>query len=185
MNNKQKQKIFSEKIEPEYIRTFNFIYSRVYHDKELAQDLTQSTMELAWYKLEHLRDMRSAKSWVLQIAMNEIRRYFRAQNTMKRGAYQEVSYEVCAQENLNDMALVEGDSLDEIIEREDTKLFMEALSNVKEKYRVILDLRLIQDLKFSEIAEILNLKEVTARVNYRRGLELLRKEYNLLIGEEN
>ena len=180
MNNKQKQKMFNKKIEPEYTRTFNFVYSRVYHDKELAQDLTQATMELAWYKLEQLRDMKSARSWVLQIAMNEIRRYFRAQNTMKRGKYQEVSYEVYSLETLDDLELAEGDALDAIIEREDTKLFMKALSNVKEKYRILLDLRLIQDLKFAEIAEVLGLKEVTARVYYKRGLELLRKEYNVL-----
>lgn len=54
---------------------------------------------------------------------------------------------------------------------------MEALNNIPGRYQTIIDLRLIQDLKFNEIAEIMLMEQAQVRVYYKRGLNLLYKEY--------
>ena len=61
---------------------------------------------------------------------------------------------------------------------------MVALSQLEEPYREILELRMIQDLKFAEIAQIVNLKDSATRTHYTRALRQLKKEYCLLRGEE-
>ncbi len=183
MSQKKKQRIFAKAIEPEYDRVFNFIYSRLNHGPELAQDVTQDVMELAWKQLDQLRNMDSARAWLMQITMNEIRKHYRAQGTIKRGAFQEVSYDAAEFADLQQLDKVEADVLDVIIQKEQGQLLMAALNRVREPYQTILDLRLIQELKFAEIAEIVEVSEATARVYYGRGLKMLRKEYETLTSE--
>lgn len=180
MNRKKKQRIFAKVIEPEYSRVFHFIYSRLNHDRELAQDVTQDVMELAWKQLDQLRNMDSARVWLMQITMNEIRKYYRAQGTIKRGAFQEVSYDAAEFADSQQLDQIEADVLDIIIQKEQGQLLMAALSQVQEPHQTILDLRLIQELKFAEIAEIMEIREATARVYYGRGVKMLRKEYEAL-----
>ena len=59
------------------------------------------------------------------------------------------------------------------------KMIKECLNELKEKYRIILVLYMIEDYNHREISELLNLKESTVRNQYRRGknqlIELLQK----------
>ena len=183
MNRKRKERIFNEKIEPEYKRVFNFIYSRLERNRELSEDVTQETMEIAWNKLDQLQNIDSSRSWLMQIAMNEIRKYYRAQSTRKRGDYHEESYDLHEFEGLENLNNIEKDVLDTIIANEEQALLMDALNRVKENYRVLFDLRFIQDLKFAQIANIVQIDESIARVYYGRGIKMLDKEYRLLKGE--
>ena len=169
--------MFESRIEPEYKRVFCFIYSRVNKDKELAKDITQSAMESAWLRIEQLRNEESARAWLMQIAMNEVRKYFRIQNAQKRSLFEEESYEAYRSEASKTVEQVEEDVLNQIITQEKKGLLMEALDNVSGKYQTLIDLRLIQDLSFDEIAEIVQMDPAKVRVYYKRGLTLLYKEY--------
>lgn len=184
MNLRKKEHIFDKKIEPEYTRVYRFIYSRLGGNRELAEDITQETMEMAWNKIEQLQKMDSCRAWLIKIAMNEIRKYYRAQNTQKRGAFQEESFDLHQFEELENWEHAEADVLDQIIAQENWELLMQALEHVQENYRVLLELRLIQDLKFAQIAEIVREDEAKVRVYYGRGLKLLGKEYRLLSGRD-
>lgn len=62
-------------------------------------------------------------------------------------------------------------------------MVMEALDRIPEKYKILIDLRLIQDLKFSQIANILALDETITRVYFNRGLKALNKEYEKILRE--
>lgn len=181
MNYRKKQRIFARQIMSEYERVFNFVYARVDHDRELARDITQDTMEIIWYRLEQLENRESPRAWVMQIAMNEIRKYFRAQNTQKRGAFQEESYGLHEFEALQNPEQAEADVLELVLQKEERDLLMKALEQVKEPYQIILDLRLIQDLKFAEIAEVVQLDEAITRVYFQRGVKMLKREYEALV----
>ena len=177
MNKKRRIKLFESKIEPEYKRVFCFIYSRVDRDKELAKDITQNVMENAWLKIEQIRKEEAIRAWLMQIAVNEVKKYFRMQNAQKRSLFEEESYEFHQSRISETIEQVEEDILDQIILKEKETLLMEALNNVDEKYQTLIDLRLLQDLKFNEIAEILQIDSAQVRVYYKRGLMLLYKEY--------
>ena len=184
MNLRRKEHIFNQKIEPEYTRVYHFIYSRLDGDRQLAEDITQDTMEMDWNKLEQLKKGDSCRAWLMKIAMNEIRKYFRAQMTQKRGAFQEESYDLHQFEEIDNPEQVEADVLDQILAQEGLEILMQALDRVHEKYRLLLELRLIQDLKFAQIAEIVREDEAKVRVYYGRGLKILGKEYQLLTGRD-
>lgn len=177
MNGKRRIQLFESKIEPEYKRVFCFVYSRVYKDKELAQDITQSTMENAWLKIEQVRNEESIRAWLMKIAVNEVKKYFRIQNAQKRSLFEEESYEFYHSEISKTAEQVEDDVLNQIIIKEKENLLIEALNNVSSRYQVIIDLRLVQDLKFNEIAEIMRMDPAQVRVYYKRGVMLLYKEY--------
>ena len=53
---------------------------------------------------------------------------------------------------------------------------MQSLGELKDTYRVVLYLRLVEELSYVEIAERLGLRDGTVRVRSRRGLNLLRKK---------
>ncbi len=184
MNHRKKQRIFKKAIEPEYKRVYYFIYAHLGRDRELAADLTQDTMEAAWYKLEQLENIDAASAWLMQIAMNEMRKYFRAQNTRKRGYFSEESYEPQELERLEEPEQAEADVLDKIIAMEDGERLMAAMNQIPKTYLILLNLRLIQDLRFSQIAEIMEMEEAKARVYYSRGVKMLGKAYRRLTGEE-
>lgn len=185
MNRKKKTYLFNTKIAPEYKYIYIFIYSRLDRDKELANDITQDTMEMAWHKIDQLQNVESPRAWLIQIAVNEIRKYFRARKAQKRSLFQEQSYELHEFENLETPEQVEADVLDTIIALEDRKLLMHALEQVPEHYRILLELRLIQDLKFSQIADIMQMDVGKIRVYYGRGVKLLSKVYHHMIGEDD
>lgn len=70
------EKYFRRNIVILYDDIYRFIYSLV-KDPDVAQNLSQSTMEKAWTKLYQLRKRERAKSWLFQIAKNEVALYFR------------------------------------------------------------------------------------------------------------
>lgn len=180
MREGKKRKLFEEVIEPYYQNVYNFIVSKT-NDSELAQDLTQNTFEKAWFKLEQLKEKEAALKWIFSIAQNEIRIYFRAQGTQKRSLFEEESFE----EFEGDVASLEHDVLDVIIARESKEDAMEAFRGVKEEYRDVLWLRIMEEMSYAEIAEVLVMKEATARTKYRRGLIYLKAAYEKVTGGEN
>lgn len=66
----------------------------------------------------------------MQIAMNEVKKYFRIQNAQKRSLFEEESYEFYHSETSKTIEQVEKDVLDQIIIKEKEGLLMEALNNV-------------------------------------------------------
>lgn len=179
MNDRKRRNLFEKLIEPLYQDTFYFIVSRV-RNKELAEDLTQNTMEKSWYKLELVTNTEAVRGWVLTIALNEIRMSARAQNTQKRALYEAESGDITEME----IAGCEQDILDQIIAKESIEAVLVALSRLRRIYREILELRLINELPFEQIANLLELNGATARVRYKRGLEYLREEYMKVSGGE-
>lgn len=182
MRERKKRELFEERIEPCYNKVYYFLLGKT-EDHELAQDLTQNAFEKAWHKLDQLQNSQSALSWILSIAKNEMNLYFRAQNAEKRALFVETSYEdMDVDVELGDL---ENDVLDTILLNESKEDAIKALYQVKEEYFEVLRLRMIEDLSYKEIAEVLNMKEATARTRYRRGLDCLKEEYVKVTGGEN
>jgi len=60
-------------------------------------------------------------------------------------------------------------------EQETGQTVLRAIAALREKYRVVLYLRLVDEISLCEIAERLGLKESTVRMRLQRGLTQLRK----------
>lgn len=141
-------------------RIFNFILARVRH-KPTAEDLLNTIFLKAWKNLPKYRQTPNAKfsTWLFQIANFTIIDYWRTNKETST---------LDALENLAEFA--HNPRL-----YENYKFLWQALDELSEDYRAVLNLRFIQDLSIEETAEALRKSHVGVRVIQHRALKALRK----------
>ena len=134
-------------------------------DSMLAEELTQETFYQAVKSIGSFKGESSVSTWLIGIANNVLRGYFRKQKKQ-------------AEEELPDTEIAArgGTSTEDIVLRSmDTISLMQAMHRLPEPYREVLHLRLTADLLFKEIGQIMERTENWARVTYYRGKEKLLK----------
>lgn len=134
-------------------------------DSMLAEELTQETFYQAVKSIGSFKGESSVSTWLIGIANNVLRGYFRKQ---KKQAEEELPK--------TELAARGGTATEDIVLRSmDTISFMQAMHRLPEPYREVLHLRLTADLSFKEIGQIMERTENWARVTYYRGKEKLLK----------
>lgn len=134
-------------------------------DSMLAEELTQETFYQAVKSIGSFKGESSVSTWLIGIANNVLRGYFRKQ---KKQAEEELPK--------TEIAALGGTSTEDIVLRSmDTISLMQAMHRLPEPYREVLHLRLTADLSFKEIGQIMERTENWARVTYYRGKEKLLK----------
>ncbi len=134
-------------------------------DSMLAEELTQETFYQAVKSIGSFKGESSVSTWLIGIANNVLRGYFRKQ---KKKAEEELPE--------TEIAARGGTSTEDIVLRSmDTISLMQAMHRLPEPYREVLHLRLTADLSFKEIGQIMERTENWARVTYYRGKEKLLK----------
>ena len=134
-------------------------------DSMLAEELTQETFYQAVKSIGSFKGESSVSTWLIGIANNVLRGYFRKQKKQ-------------AEEELPDTEIAArgGTSTEDIVLRSmDTISLMQAMHRLPEPYREVLHLRLTADLSFKEIGQIMERTEIWARVTYYRGKEKILK----------
>lgn len=139
-------------------------------DRMLAEELTQETFYRAVKSLNSFKGESSVSTWLIGIAQNVLRGYFRSLKKQSEEAMPET--EITGKE----IAAQGGASAEDIALRTmDTLSLMQAMHRLPEPYREVLHLRLTADLSFKEIGQIMEHTENWARVTYYRGKEKLLK----------
>lgn len=134
-------------------------------DSMLAEELTQETFYQAVKSIGSFKGESSMSTWLIGIANNVLRGYFRKQ---KKQAEEELPK--------TELAARGGTATEDIVLRSmDTISLMQAMHRLPEPYREVLHLRLTADLSFKEIGQIMVRTENWARVTYYRGKEKLLK----------
>lgn len=134
-------------------------------DSMLAEELTQETFYQAVKSIGSFKGESSVSTWLIGIANNVLRGYFRKQ---KKEAEEELPE--------TEIAARGGTATEDIVLRSmDTISLMQAMHRLPEPYREVLHLRLTADLSFKEIGQIMERTENWARVTYYRGKEKLLK----------
>lgn len=134
-------------------------------DSMLAEELTQETFYQAVKSIGSFKGESSVSTWLIGIANNVLRGYFRKQ---KKQAEEELPK--------TEIAARGGTATEDIVLRSmDTISLMQAMHRLPEPYREVLHLRLTADLSFKEIGQIMERTENWARVTYYRGKEKLLK----------
>ena len=134
-------------------------------DSMLAEELTQETFYQAVKSIGSFKGESSVSTWLIGIANNVLRGYFRKQ---KKQAEEELPE--------TEIAARGGTATEDIVLRSmDTISLMQAMHRLPEPYREVLHLRLTADLSFKEIGQIMERTENWARVTYYRGKEKLLK----------
>ncbi|MEK7115804.1 MAG: sigma-70 family RNA polymerase sigma factor [Patescibacteria group bacterium] len=154
--------------------------------QEEAQDITAETFTRAWQYLNENRQVTHIRALLYRIARNLIADYYRSQyKTPPQVSIEDIEDSIDHDEDVTFEAdfstqRVEGFASDQRIGQElleartDFALILKKLDKLKEDYRDILMLRLVDDLPFSVIADILEKTTGNVRVIFHRGLKMLR-----------
>lgn len=129
------------------------------NDADVA-DVISETILKCFEKISTLRKPEYFKTWLIRILMNQC-------NQMIREKKREVSVDEIPDitDETSQYALVE---------------FKDLMNRIDEKYRVILVLYYVEELKIKEIANLLGMKENTVKTHLRRGKASLKKEYSFM-----
>jgi RNA polymerase sigma-70 factor, ECF subfamily len=133
-----------------------------------ALDLTAETFAQAWHSLRRFRDMAdgSAAPWLFGIARNLLRQYHKHNRI-----------ETAARQRLGLPAFAEGDEYEAVDERVAARSLAPALAAavrlLPPDQRAALELRVVQQLDYEEVAGRLGISQNAARLRVSRALRSL------------
>lgn len=145
-----------------------FIYRRV-GDPEVAADLLAETFATAFEQRAKFRDTgHPGSAWIYTIAHSQVARYYRRRK-VELTAVQRLGIAI---PQLDEASLA---ALERIADGDPRAgpLVSEAISQIPTAQREAVQLRIVEDLEYREIASRLNCSVVAARVRVHRGLARL------------
>ena len=141
---------------------------RILKSREEAEDIVQDCFIKAFEKIIHLNEDANLGAWLKRIVINKSIDVSKAKHKfIVSDEYDALEKEV---EEKND----------EVSTTTSVQQVKQCIADLKDKYRIVLSLYLIEDYNHREIAEMLNTKESTIRNQFRRGkqqlLEMIKKQ---------
>jgi RNA polymerase sigma factor (sigma-70 family) len=144
-------------------RLFNF-FVRLTFDREISHDLTQTVFLRMLKYRNSFKDEMSLKSWLYQIARNV------HMDHVKKNNFRYSDYATA--EDLKDDSLQEQED-----KAEKERVLNEALQKLPEDLRELLVLSKFEQLKYGEIATILNISVANVKVRVHRAILKLKDIY--------
>ncbi|MFA6160988.1 MAG: RNA polymerase sigma factor [Patescibacteria group bacterium] len=141
--------------------------------KEDAQDVTAEVFTRLWQYVQQPKAIKNIRALLYQIARNLVADFYR--NKEKEPDIQEadVTFE---DETASNVSYTDSGRSSEIIEaRGEMSIVLAQMEKLKEDYRDVLALRLIDELSFDEIAVILGKQVGHVRVIYHRALKAIKQ----------
>ena len=151
--------LFEEIYEMYSRKVFLFLLTKT-NNEELAEELTQETFFHAVQCYDRFKGKSSVLTWLCGIAKNVWLKYL--------WTYQETLSIEDAQENIDDEK--------EINVQWEQKDVLQLIHNMNEPSREVMYLRLVSNLSFAEIGEIIGKTENWTRVTFFRGKQKIVKE---------
>jgi RNA polymerase sigma-70 factor, ECF subfamily len=148
-------------------RLLAYFYRRVF-DAEVAADLLAETFAVAYERRARFRDVgKPGGAWLYGIAAKELSHWFRSQEVERR-AVRRLGIEV---PELDDESISRIEALADAAAHRDA--LTEALDQMTGGERAAVELRVVGELPYAEIAARLDCSENTARQRVHRGLARL------------
>ena len=146
-----------------YERIFRFCVHRLFN-KEIAEDVTSTVFLEVARKIRRFkgRTEQDFRNWLYVIAANQANAYIRKTSRRKK---------LLAQAARSMKAF---NNTEETPEPDWPRLYA-AILKLKPQHQTIVTLRFFENLRYEQIAQILNVKEATLRVTLHRILAKLRK----------
>ena len=145
------------------------VYGYLYYmtkDVQLAEDLSQETFLKIYLNIGKYKEKSSVKTWALKIAHNVFCTYARKKQPI---LLEEQSFDV--------IPSIEYQPESNVIHKEEEVLIRNIMLSLREQERTILLLRDYEDLKYEEIAQLLNLSIDVVKVRIHRARQKFQKYY--------
>ncbi len=136
------------------------------HDE--ADDVLQNTFIKAWKGLSNFRNDAKLFTWLYRIATNES---ITELNKIKKRQQVSLDQDTVLMNVLEDSSYFDGD--------EAQRIFQKALLTLPEKQRIVFNMKYFDEMKYSEISEILNTSVGALKASYHHAvkkIELVLKE---------
>jgi RNA polymerase sigma-70 factor (ECF subfamily) len=152
-------------------------------NREDAEDLAQETFLQAFRKWDQFEGRSAPASWLYMIAARGCQR-MRRKHSGEPARIDSLDEELPSGVSLVAKLPSQDDGpLDEELRREAVEIVDRALAQLPVDYRLPLVLKEIGELSLREVAEILGIKEATAKTRVHRGRLVLRAELTEQLGE--
>ncbi len=142
-------------------RIYRYVFFRVGHNNEVAQDLVSEIFMKALRHFHTYDEKISKSAWIYRIAHNHLANYFR--DKKPQVDVDDVKY-----------SLVGEDGRETIIQKEETLQLYEALDDLEPDDRNLVTLKYIQGYSYKEMAQILGKTATGLKVATHRAIKKLR-----------
>ena len=151
-------------------KIFRFIYFKI-NSREEAEDLTSDVFLRVWRYLIEDKDsaVRSFSALVYRTARNAVVDKYRERS--RRG---DISLDRDVPEDEDLVGTTEDVMINSIESGIEAAQLIKNLNKLKQEYRDVLTMRYMDELTYSEIAEILNKSQLTVRVTIHRATKKLK-----------
>ena len=161
----------------------SYIY-KIVKDREMAEDIAVNTLTKMWTKIEQYNPSYGITTWLYRIAFNDSLGYIKKRNqTTSLSKLSEYGVEVSGtgsvSNTLKDLVLDHEEKTEQDYLEEDDALqdkyikTLEAMQNLKEMYRDILVDRMVNHMKYDQLATKYELPLQTIKNRIRRGKALI------------
>jgi RNA polymerase sigma-70 factor (ECF subfamily) len=148
-------------------RIYNFSL-KYFGEHDMAMETTQQTFIIAYKKIRKLRDPQSFKCWIYKIALNNCREEDRKS---KRRNW----FSIFGHEEAHEIESGVGNPEGIYHQKEKEELLADYLSQLPEEQKTVIIMKEYDNMKFREIAEMLQISENTVKSRLYYGLKALRK----------
>lgn len=135
-------------------------------NKELSEEIVQETFVVAIKNIDKFKGDCKVSTWLCQIA-----KYIWYKILKKEKKEEKISFETVEDVVVSDMLLEE-----KVLEKQEKIEVFKKIQTLDEQTRTVMYLRILGNLEYNEIAEIMNKTPSWARVVFFRGKEKLKEE---------
>jgi len=162
-----------KKLVDKYERALYFHILKMIKDKEQVEDLVQETFVKAFDNLNTYSTNYAFSTWLYRIATNHTIDYLRK----KKLKTLSIDEPMKTKDGEMEMQLPDESAGTDrnIIRKQRQKIVQNAIDNLPEKYRKVIQLRHMEEKSYNEIADILDLPLGTVKAHIFRAREMLYK----------
>ena len=142
------------------------IYSALAGNKEVSEEIVQETFEVAIKNIDKFKGESKISTWLCQIA-----KYIWYKNLKKEKKVQNVSFEELENVIISNTILEE-----QILEKQEKIEFFKKIQKLDEQTKNVMYLRMLGNLDYKDIGEIMGRTPTWARVVFFRGKQKLKEE---------
>ncbi|MBU3012669.1 sigma-70 family RNA polymerase sigma factor [Polaribacter vadi] len=146
-----------------YCKAMFIISYRYVNDKCVAEDVMQEAFLKAFKNINSYKNEVPFGAWLKRIVINQSIDYLKK----KKLELVSINDEVTTKEDEEDWKVDSSISIDGVVEK---------INNLKDKYRLVLTLYLLEGYDHQEISQVLNITENTSRTHLLRGKKLLKEQ---------
>lgn len=157
-----------QNIEEIYVEYSKVVYKYLFcltHNEELAEEIMQETFLIAVKDIYKFRGECKLSVWLCQIA-----KHLWYKEMKKQSKYKNISFE-----ELENEIIFEYSVEDEIFSKADVTLLFSSIQTLDENSKRVMYMRLIGNLSFKEIAEVMGKTSNWARVTFFRAKKKIRE----------